>query len=184
MLRNNTIWTLCSIGWSRKEWSAVSFKCMNQNVRRKENLHIFTNYYTLLYLSAPPIASTISLHSFMGGGNGLGSLPRIKPKSTWKRRPSSLRRRLSRCLQKTKISTIRMQLWRRGPNKLKPRSNKIKSKNFDALFFLIRNNCIFMKEEEEKLATITWIKLPKLKQINKSMTKLEVRISTLFSLIP
>lgn len=49
-------------------------------------------------LSAPPMASTISLQSFIGGGNGLGSLPSIKPKSTWKRRPSSLRRRLSRCL--------------------------------------------------------------------------------------
>lgn len=55
------------------------------------------------YLSAPPIASTISLQSFIGGGNGLGSRPRIKPKSTWKRRPSSLRRRLSRCLQ-TKVT--------------------------------------------------------------------------------
>lgn len=51
------------------------------------------------YLSAPPIASTISLQSFIGGGNGLGSRPRMKPKSTWKRPPSSRRRRLSRCLQ-------------------------------------------------------------------------------------
>lgn len=52
------------------------------------------------YLSAPPMASTISLHSFIGGGNGFGSRPRIKAKSTWKRRPSSVRRRLSRCLER------------------------------------------------------------------------------------
>jgi hypothetical protein len=40
------------------------------------------------------------LQSFIGGGNGLGSRPRIKPKSTWKRLPSFLRRRLSKCLTK------------------------------------------------------------------------------------
>lgn len=66
------------------------------------------------YLSAPPIASTISLQSFIGGGNGLGSRPRIKPKSTWKRRPSSLSRRLSRCLQPIKICLQKLHgenLW-------------------------------------------------------------------------
>ena len=54
------------------------------------------------YLSAPPMASTISLHSFIGGGNGFGSRPRMKAKSTWKRHPSSLRRRLSRCLERNR----------------------------------------------------------------------------------
>jgi len=52
------------------------------------------------------MASTISLHSFIGGGNGFGSRPRIKAKSTWKRRPSSVRRRLSRCLENTKKNAI------------------------------------------------------------------------------
>lgn len=36
---------------------------------------------------APPIASTISLQSFIGGGKGFGSLPKINPKSTWNKFP-------------------------------------------------------------------------------------------------
>ena len=44
---------------------------------------------------------TISLLSFIGGGKGLGSLPRMYPKSTWMRCPCSERRRLSRCLSPT-----------------------------------------------------------------------------------
>lgn len=59
------------------------------------------------YLSAPPIASTISLQSFIGGGKGFGSRPSIKPKSTWKRRPSSCSSRLSRCLWTEKILRTR-----------------------------------------------------------------------------
>ena len=46
--------------------------------------------------SAPPIASTISLHSFIGGGKGFGSRPSMYPKSMWKSAPSDRSIRLSR----------------------------------------------------------------------------------------
>ncbi len=37
----------------------------------------------------PPIASTISLLSFIGGGIGFGSLPKMYPKSTWNTLPET-----------------------------------------------------------------------------------------------
>jgi hypothetical protein len=42
---------------------------------------------TRTLLVRPPIATTICSHSFMGGANGLGSLPRMYSKSMWKRWP-------------------------------------------------------------------------------------------------
>lgn len=38
-------------------------------------------------LCVPPIPSTISLFSFIGGGRGFGSRPKIYPKSMWKSLP-------------------------------------------------------------------------------------------------
>ena len=47
-------------------------------------------------LSVPPMASTISLHSFIGGGKILGSRPMMNPKSMWNILPSGASIRLSR----------------------------------------------------------------------------------------
>lgn len=100
MLHNNRTWTLYNIGCigTKKSTTISQFKL--QIAQPLLNLKWIIQWE--LYLSAPPIASTISLQSFIGGGNGLGSRPRIKPKSTWKRPPSFLRRRLSKCLPKKK----------------------------------------------------------------------------------
>ena len=37
----------------------------------------------------PPIAATISWQMRIGGGNGLGSSPKMKPKSMWKSAPAT-----------------------------------------------------------------------------------------------
>lgn len=126
MPRNNRIWTLYNIDCRRKSnqqfaflytdyaapccgllMTQIKWNFVQQRWHKQGHQRLKT-----IYLSCPPIATTISLQSFIGGGNGFGSRPRMKPKSTWKRRPSSVRRRLSRCLwtKETSVLTKALQI--------------------------------------------------------------------------
>eukprot|EP00966_Prymnesium_polylepis_P263122 6077578-Prymnesium_polylepis.1 len=72
----------------------------SQHERRKRSYN---------FESAPPMASTISLQSFMGGGKGLGSRPRMYPKSMWKRAPFERSIKLSRWRSPTPRTYIATQ---------------------------------------------------------------------------